>query len=551
MSRLDELRRLNDNNLITTSELREHFEHLKSISFKEKIEKYINDVVFIRERYLFILRIGKKVYAQCSYCGHREIIDRVPKQKSEHACAHCDSKLVVRNTKYNNHKEGTYYEFVHFEKSSLSKDIIVAYQFGVARSFIENLDENTNIKPHDRISVEAYYYFDLKSKNRVVEDRYSIYSTEKDNSERGRICKSVYLVSSNKHYYWGISINSLHEAITGSAFKYSGYDDYLSRFNSYYSYSHLKAINIIKYLDFYSRFPKMEYLIKSGFEKLVYDILEGKPSHRTLNWKGATLEKILKINKREMAIFKSLNDCSFEMLAIFQSLKAQGLLNDEELKAAKILKTCAGTVTDLKLVINADKPSRIVKYLNKQRENYPDQYRHLGAAYLDFCDLLKDMKILGIKAAKKTLYYKNLHRHHMNLNKQVVIKVDELKDQQFKNRLNQLDKYRFENKDLAILPVESSKQLIQEGKELGHCVGGYVDRHAKGETNIFLLRKKEDLEKPYFTIEIDKNFERIVQCRGKSNIGISTNKAADAFLSEYKANILIGRRREQNESCTN
>jgi len=61
----------------------------------------------------------------------------------------------------------------------------------------------------------------------------------------------------------------------------------------------------------------------------------------------------------------------------------------------------------------------------------------------------------------------------------------------------------------------NQKELIREGEKLKHCVGGYAKNYANAVTNIFVIRKIEDEEKPYYTVEIKG--EKITQVRGYKN----------------------------------
>lgn len=60
----------------------------------------------------------------------------------------------------------------------------------------------------------------------------------------------------------------------------------------------------------------------------------------------------------------------------------------------------------------------------------------------------------------------------------------------------------FEDKDYLIrLPVDKN-EIVKEGMELHHCVGGYAERHEAGDTTIMFLRKKSEPDKPFYTIEV-------------------------------------------------
>jgi len=63
-------------------------------------------------------------------------------------------------------------------------------------------------------------------------------------------------------------------------------------------------------------------------------------------------------------------------------------------------------------------------------------------------------------------------------------------------------------------PAGKCKELMKEGRELHHCVGAsdiYMKKMAAGETWILFLRKKEDLEKAYYTVEINLKTDKIIQ----------------------------------------
>lgn len=55
----------------------------------------------------------------------------------------------------------------------------------------------------------------------------------------------------------------------------------------------------------------------------------------------------------------------------------------------------------------------------------------------------------------------------------------------------------------------------REGQVLGHCVGGYAERHLNGVTTILFLRRSARPDEPYVTIEMDGN--QIRQIHGYKN----------------------------------
>lgn len=536
MSRLERSRWLNDRNLITPDELKEHFAHGESDEFNQKIKTYINDVVFLRERYLFVKKIGKEVHAQCSYCGQRSTFKRVPKQKSKHICIDCESELTARNTSFHNYKDISYYEFIHFEKSSLSDDILVAYQFATQRTISGALDEINDVLIEDGFRAIAYYYFDKGSKNRLFVDGYYSYQHEP------RFKQSMHIVNSNQHYFWGISSESLEVAIKDTDFKYSAAEDCAVGY---------RQLNIVKYLALYCKYPQIEKLIKVGFKDLIVSYLCGSPTYSSVNWRATTIEGMLKLNKSEIAFFRSQNTYGFQVLKTIQALKSKGFNTSEHWVDANRLEQYTRSVSELAEVISADKPSRVIRYLEGQVKKHPTNYKYVREAYLDFYDLIKDMKILKMEINKKTLYYKDLKRHHMNISGQVKVHVNEIYDKAIEKRLPKLIEYQWENDEFIISPAKSSNQLIVEGEALKHCVGGYAERYKSGQTNIFLLRRISEVDEPFFTIEIDKEFKRVVQCHGKGHSRIENHKDAAIFFNEYQKLFLNKKASPQDERIAN
>ena len=87
-------------------------------------------------------------------------------------------------------------------------------------------------------------------------------------------------------------------------------------------------------------------------------------------------------------------------------------------------------------------------------------------------------------------------------------------DRQIRERLPQAARYFWEDDQYTIIPAGGCEELMTEGRTLHHCVGRddyYMKKMAAGTSWILFLRKKEDLEKPYYTIEISMNDDKIKQ----------------------------------------
>ena len=75
------------------------------------------------------------------------------------------------------------------------------------------------------------------------------------------------------------------------------------------------------------------------------------------------------------------------------------------------------------------------------------------------------------------------------------------------------------DKDYAIFIAQSPAELVKEGNALSHCVGhnGYDKKMAKQETLIFFVRKIEELDKPFVTLEYSLKSKKVLQCYAYKN----------------------------------
>jgi hypothetical protein len=74
----------------------------------------------------------------------------------------------------------------------------------------------------------------------------------------------------------------------------------------------------------------------------------------------------------------------------------------------------------------------------------------------------------------------------------------------FKNVVNEkiYQQFMFEDENFKLISPINSEDLVIEGRILSHCVGSYRHKMARGNSFIYFIRKKDDIETPYYTMEI-------------------------------------------------
>lgn len=155
------------------------------------------------------------------------------------------------------------------------------------------------------------------------------------------------------------------------------------------------------------------------------------------------------------------------------------------------------------------KPEKIGNYLKRQ-----------DASVYIYRDYLGECERLGYDLSDEmVLFPKNLIEKHAETSELCRYRATQEVNEKAKKRAERLTKEGAEYRHgrLMVRVPRDGNEIISEGAKLSHCVGGYVERHASEKTTILFIRKRNDPETPYFTLEINIKSGAIKQCYGYKN----------------------------------
>jgi hypothetical protein len=109
---------------------------------------------------------------------------------------------------------------------------------------------------------------------------------------------------------------------------------------------------------------------------------------------------------------------------------------------------------------------------------------------------------------------------------------DVFKNDAFKEAVKRYQKYAYSDDKYSIVIPELPADLAKEGLELHHCVKTYIDRVIEGKTRILFLRDNNEIDKPFFTIELS-NSGSIEQVHGFANRNASTEPGILYFIDDW------------------
>ncbi len=487
----------------------------------EDMLKFMNEVVFKESRYIFTTRGSGKQYGYCTYCGKKYETDGI-KHNSNEECPECHCLCTIKASGYGRSKMIDERYFVWYEKSIINPEAIIARGVYAVRDWRGKEYWNVETKHKDA----ALYVFEpggaMQIKRSVAypdwegeEDTFHIWNWERTNKiypgENGGHLKSIPKFC---------SISSIEDAVKDTSFSWSGWEAFTDT-------------DFVEFFGLYSKWPCIEYLMKLGFINLVKNKLEGAKTYSAINWRGKSLESVLRLTKNDIYELKETNTIlTFLGMKIFQ-------LSWEEEDPVSIVEACRIAniyggyyFDDIKRMNKYGSIKKATRYLEKQYKKNISNYYSETTPFTDWKDYLSDCRELGMNLEDENVIFPgNLYNAHQNITKQIKIREDRKLREKFRKRYKELQKYSFEYQGLLIRPAKNQNEMIKEGKVLDHCVGTYGKRHAKGETGIFLLRKVTKPSEPYYTVEIRD--AKVIQVRGKHNS--APNEEVSEFMKVFKS----------------
>lgn len=271
-----------------------------------------------------------------------------------------------------------------------------------------------------------------------------------------------------------------------------------------------KKIDPGKYLYLWQTYPVLEQIVKAGLFQLVDDILEYRATD-AIKRKGRKPTEFLSVTKKEFRRLRDMNGGAKE-LKWLQFEKSSGrIIKDEEIywMAKEELEP-----KDLQFVLDRMSICQVRHYLVKQSEKSGDDISHILQVWKDYLSMAGKLRL----DVYDSIIYRtsDLQRRHSEAVIQMEEKKKEIRRREleekyvgFQEQLIALkEKYEFSAGEYQIVAPKSIDDILYEGDTLHHCVNktdNYFDRIASKESYILFLRKKENPEVPFYTLEVEPN----------------------------------------------
>lgn len=276
-----------------------------------------------------------------------------------------------------------------------------------------------------------------------------------------------------------------------------------------------KGGNLIGYLLEYKKHPAAENLVTGGFAQLLEEYITGgyegmEPA--AINWKEAKPLRMLGLEKWEAEHWRNnRGTIGLSGLVAYRKVKtALGRpVRPEEWEV--IWHWPLSLTAELLQRENGRNYLRDLRYLIKQEAKNPNIRPGDMADYLRAAgELGEDLKQADVR------WPKDLARADERAGERLAEKKNAQLAEAFADMNRQIEELAWEDGGLLIRPAANSGELQREGKCLHHCVGGYSRAHCEGKP-IFFIRRAEEPEKPFFTLQLNAETGKVLQNRGLRN----------------------------------
>ena len=435
----------------------------------------------------------KKEQGYCTGCHQWLDLGYNPRHGSKEYCPNCDVEWETR--KWNISRKFLVYWASYAIIQPVGKDVYIRF-FDCKKDY--NVEpENIHIEP---IETECFFCSGQKIRH------FSCLTYFAYNRTPGSVW-AWHEMNSMNEYSWGYRVYpSPENVMEGTCLEHCHLNDYWEVTNHYG----------MKYLQLYLRHPNIEHLLGAGLHRMVSDLVKYPCYRKIINWKGKRPRDMLGISQPEL-LEAAQKNYSMKEFETWKKLKPAGITLSDK-KIVEGFSILYGE--ELKKIERAGF-AQCAKYVIKQMEK-DRNIRNIETAVLLLTDTWRMAVLLGydLKQYRFPPKLQEFHDKVTELDRQRRIMEEEKKraaeaplwEEQYRN----LSPLCWEKDGLLIRPVKTWRELVDEGAKLDHCVGSYAQDVKTGKTHIFFIRKTEEPDTPYYTLNLtpEGNF---VQCHGYKN----------------------------------
>lgn len=456
---------------------------------------------FTRNRFIYYKRKGAYAECFCSECGEKYVLRAVPSEDpytaaalqdtekperdKETVCRKCNAKAVYKPA---GHTKNEYsYNRVCFGQSIDNEHFVFRIFYSMQKTAV-NLPTLYDCTEEERIYLE-------KGKKPT---RFEFYCGEWHKRYAGEC--------------WGYIVHPK----TYKEIKKCGmikYVPYKIPEQGRYGY------DLMEYYITAARYPDFEMIVKMGLTKYADYLIRGVSVNP--NPRGKTIQDRLRINKNRLKdlVAQEGEGKALRLYQLERILKAHW--TEEETRILEELRdsTWTNDWQKIKTVLKYTSPIRVRNYMIKQKMwliketgQWQEQQRRqdLRREYFDYIYMREEQ---GYDMTSDIILFP---ADFVRRRDEMILQAEKQKMDERKKKVNAKypkieekykrlsEKYSAAAAGYIIRPAKNAAEIVEEGRILHHCVGGdnYLQSHNTGYSFILFLRKADQKDMPFITVEI-------------------------------------------------
>lgn len=276
------------------------------------------------------------------------------------------------------------------------------------------------------------------------------------------------------------------------------------------------TVDVTSYLLRGKQYPYAPSLYRIGMEKVARDILENYIDPIAPNLPGSLYKKF-GIAKEALGWVKE-NNWGMEEINLLAAIGEKATQKD--FLWVRQNQLAAKHIAYLRKLVSFQK---MVNYLSKQvKKRSPNEIQYGCYSIKDgaqqWSDYLQMCENLGYDIKQdRVLFPKNLRDEHDKVVQLTRVRFDPKIDRKIQKIYPSLNlNYSYTNGDYLIRPPKDFQEFVDEGVNLLHCVctNGYYIKHVEGSNLIFFVRKSDNPDIPFCTVEYDVAKNKVLQLYG-------------------------------------
>lgn len=264
---------------------------------------------------------------------------------------------------------------------------------------------------------------------------------------------------------------------------------------------------------------QMEYLLKSGLYNVAKDILDNysiwSGFNNDVNIKATTAWEYLGIDKQRMYRIRDMNGNMYACRALRAEKNTNEKVSQEVLEYIDKNKIA---IKKLEIDRTGLTINRAIGYIRRQMVINSMSFSEVLDYYTDYLQMAAErgmnLEDDVVRITPKLKYYHDKYLEEKNAAEDENNAKE--KDEKYPNikanyEINNM-LFAWNDSQYSVLVPSCAKDIVLEGRKQHHCVAAsttYFERMNNGESYILFLRKNEDPETPWYTLEVQMKNNKI------------------------------------------